>query len=380
MKKLLAISLALTLLFSLAVLSGCDTSDDPASGEQTNQGTNPTTTAAGVTDPGEEITEDMLKASKPCEYVPEKIAAKMEVLIGYSLQNFNGIGGAVDARLKEELPAMGLSYTVATDEGDPSIQISNIENFITMGVAAVLIQTTDITLLEEVVGKAEEAGTSCILYGDIPQYYMSAYTSTDIAALGYGAGLIVRAWIDQTYPDAGEGEIKVAAHGFYNVTPTALISDMIISAIEDDSRCQIIYTEENVSGIDAGYDFAEKAYTVDSEVRVLVGYNLLASFGCNNYVMSLPDVDIEQWCVVGTMYDVSVEDFIESTVNGEGVFIGTVAGSTDPAWGHLECIRAVLFGDEERPVVRMQEIQCFGVPGIALTGYLDEYYYGVYNG
>lgn len=395
MKKGLALILILAMFCTMFLMIGCAGEEAPAAGgtetpaadgngtappaTTPEQGVQAGTEAAVNPDAEGEITQEMLDNSLPCQYVPEKIAAGMDVVVGWSLNNLNGVGAAVDARLKEELPKMGLSYVIATDEGDTAAQINNIENFITMGCAAIMIHTTDIALLEEVVGKAEEAGCACILYGDVPKYYMSAYTSTDLAALGYGAGLIVRSWIDMTYPDAGEGEIEVAFHGFYVVMPTVIVSDMVKQAILDDPRCTIVYEEENVSGIDAGYTFAERAMSAFPNVKVFAGYNLLASYGMNNYIMGLPNVDPSKYCVVGTTYDADIEGFIANTEAGNGCWVGTTAGDPDPAWGHLECLRAVLFENQERPVVRMQEVKMFGIEGIEIADYMDQYYYGVHD-
>lgn len=377
MKKVLSLVLALAMLLALASLASCGNDENSSA---TDPATTPVSEAPKSSAPAEdsgELTAEVLQASKPNEYVPEKIEAGMEVVIGFSLNNFEGVGKVVEARLLEEFPAMGLTLTTAVDGNDTALQISNIENFITMGCAAVLIHTPDVTLLEGVVSKAEEEGTSCILYGDIPQFYMSAYTSTDLAALGYSVGLLAREWITQTYPDAGDGSIKVAVHGSYLATPTVIMSDNVMQSISDDPRCVIVYSDFGVSGLDAGYTFAQQALTTDSEVKVFAGFNLQAAFGINNYIMSLPNVNPEEYCSVSATYDVSAVDFLAAAEKGEGVFRGTTAGSTDPAWGHLECIKAVLFNNVERPVVRMQEIQAFS-NGLEVSDLMNQYYYGVY--
>ncbi len=367
MKKAISVILAILMLVSLVSLSAC--------GKKTTQETEVEPEKTAEVEESSAVTTEMLKNSLPSEYVPEKIEAGEEVIIGYSLNNFNGIGGAVNARLEEELPKMGLSLSVALDEGNSTTQIQNIENFITMGTALILIQTTDVSLLQDVIEEAESKGTLCVLYGDVPKFEMAAYTSTDLEAMGYAAGLIVRQWIDINHPDAGEGEIKTAVHGFYQVMPTTIVSDMILQAIKDDPRCDIVYTEDNVSGIESGFTFAENAYTIDSNVRVFVGYNLLGSYGCDQFVMSIPDVDPSEFCVVGTMYDSDVEKVIELHKEGKSAWIGTVSGNTDPAWGHLECIKQLLFEGVEGPIGLMQEIQTYGAEGYNAGEYLQEYYY-----
>ena len=377
MKKIATVFLVLALLFAVLILPSCseNSSPSPAAGEDQAPGTSEPD-ASGTSDPGT-VTPEMLEASKPNEYVPEKVAAGMEVLIGFSFNSTEGVAKVVETRLLEEFPAMGLTLTSACDNFDTAAQITNIENFITMGCAAILIHTTDSSLLESVVGEAEDAGTSCILYGEIPKYDMS-YTCIDLQALGYSVGLLAREWINQTLPDAGEGSVKVAVHGSYANTPGITMSDSIVQSIQDDPRCVIVYSDMNIVGLDSGFTFAQQALTTDQDIRLFAGFSLQAAFGCSNYVMSLPDVVPEEYCSVGATYDVSAQDFLEAAKQGQGIFRGCTAGNSDPAWGHLECIQAILFEHEEWPVVRMQEITAFS-NGLEVTDLMNEFYYGVYT-
>jgi len=394
MKKVLAIILALAMVLSFAALAACDNGSTANNDTQTetqnndnqqqqNNDQQETNTSPTVTDTDElfgdtttddTVTEEMLDNSLPREYVPEKIAAGREVLIGWSLNSFEGAGAPIQARFDEEFPKLGLTYVSALDGGDTAQQITNIENFITMGCSAILIQTSDISLLEDVVGRAEAAGSACILYGDIPQFPMSGYTSVDLEAMGYAAGLIVRAWLDIHNPDAAPGSVKVAFHGFYVVMPTKLISDSMQKAIEDDERCTVVYTEENVSGIEAGYAFAERAMTTDREIRVLAGYNLLSNYGVNNYIMAQPDLDPTEFCVASTMWDGDLDGFIANTEAGEGCLVGTIYGESDPAWGYLTCLHEILW-EGKTGVAEMQNTYFYGVSGIDIDSYMDQYYY-----
>lgn len=385
MKKLLSIALILLLALPLLVMVGCQTtgdnttSDNPSANTSGNNNSNTIPDDVDeIPDDAGEITEEMLRNSKPNEYIPEKIAAGMEVIIGFSINNSEGTGKVVEARLLEEFPKMGLTLVVAIDSYDMALQISNIENFATMGCALVLIHTTDVSLLEDVITQAEATGTYCVLYGDTPKFQMGGYTTIDLAALGYGAGLLARVWIDEAYPNAGPGEIKAAVHGNYKTTPGTILADNIRLALNDDPRCDIVYIDEDLSGIDNGFRFAEQAYTTDPDVRLFVGFNLQATYGINNFIMSLPNINPNEYAAIGTTYDVSVPDFLEATAKGEGIFRGTTAGSTDQAWGHLECINALLFNHEEPMVDRIQPVLAFS-NGLDITDAMNQYYYGVYT-
>ena len=89
MKKLLSVILALLMLFSLAALIGCEKKDaaaDPSA--PAAPAADPAAPAAPAADPAAPAAEGDapvdLAATKPCEYVREKLDAGMEVNVAFS--------------------------------------------------------------------------------------------------------------------------------------------------------------------------------------------------------------------------------------------------------------------------------------------------------
>ena len=358
MKKTVSFILALLMLFSLATLLGCNSEpseDATASGDTPSPGgndapeENPDGTAPDTGTGDAEITQETLENSKPNEYVPEKLAAGMEVIIAFSPTNLEGIGGPQDVRLQEELPKLGYTYTMTPFQGDAANHISLIENWVSMGVALILTHATDPELIKDVTSDAEEAGTSVVFYGTEPQFYCSGLTTVNLDWMGYSSALIARAWIDKTYPDAGEGEIKVAAFGSYVVTDLVTLTNALRRGIEDDPRCEIVFTHDECQGIDAGFTAAEEALTSNPDIRVIVSQDLYAAFGASNYVLSQPQYNPDEFCIVGTTTNQDVENFLELTANGGACFRGTTRGEADSAAGLLECVDGILIRGEEKP-------------------------------
>ncbi|MGI5971989.1 MAG: sugar ABC transporter substrate-binding protein [Oscillospiraceae bacterium] len=377
MKKTLSVLVVLSLLFSFALLVGCSKKEEPA-------GTQPGTQAPTEKQPAEEteapanesgeVTKEMLESSKPNEYVPEKLDAGMEVIVAFNPTDFNGIGGPQNERLKAELEPIGITYMCTCWESDTAKQIQQIENWVTMGAAAIIVHTADPAAIKDSATAAEEAGTSMIFYGTEPQYFCSGITSVNLDALGYSSALIARAWLDERYPDAAEGSIKVAAYGLYLVTDVGVLSDAIRRGITDDPRCEIVYSNDDCTGIDKGYTATQEAFTTNPDIKLVASYDLYAAFGASNYIMSLPGVNPDDYCVVGTTANESLPDFINSTLEGKAVFRGTTTGDDDPAAGMLECIDALLFRGEEKPYYFIEPLHTLTSFDFDYESYFAEHY------
>ena len=134
MKKLLAIILALLMVFSLASLAACGDKEEAAEAPETKNEENET-----VEDT--EVDEATLKASKAHEYVLEKVEAGMEVSVAFIA--FDGTWDKV-AGIKEGIQNFcneyGFTFQFADSGNDASKQIEQIENFVVSGnVAAIAL-------------------------------------------------------------------------------------------------------------------------------------------------------------------------------------------------------------------------------------------------
>jgi len=373
MKKSIAILLAVLMVFSLFSLAACNSDTNTG----TNTGGNSTNTGGGTNTGGDADTSTIdLANTKPNEYIKEKLDAGMEVKIAWQYNNPEGVSAIMTGRFEEELPALGFTFVSTSFDDNATQQIEQIENYVTDGYAIIMGATNDPTAIEDAVRAAEAAGTSFIYYGTIPEgdFYTGA-ASIDLDALGYTSGLIARAWIDQTYPDAGPGDIHVACYGFYIVTETGILSDAIIRAFEDDPRCAIVYTDDYVLGIDAGYTATESAFTVDPDIKIVASYDLYGAYGASNYIASRPGVNLDEYCVVGTTANPDLQNFLDLTAAGGACFRGTTLGTDDPIEGMYQCLTEIVFGGAtDRPHVVLEPLNCRTTFDFDMEAYQELYY------
>ena len=370
MKKILAILLALIMVFSLASLAACgekktetkpeeNVPADDVNGDEENGG----------------VSAETLDSSKPNEYVKEKLEAGREVMVAWQYNNPDTVSAIMAERFREELPPMGFSYVSSSFDDNATTQIEQIENYVTMGYAFVMGATNDPTAIQDAVKAAEEAGTSFIYYGTIPEgdFYTGA-ASIDLDALGYTSGLIARAWLDENYPDAGEGEIHVACYGFYLVTETGILSDAIRRSFADDPRCTVVYTDDNCTGIDGGYNATENAFMVDPEIKIVASYDLNAAYGASNFIASKDGANLDKYCVVGTTSNASLQDFLDLTADGKGCFRGTVCGADDPIAGVMQCLNELVYGGvTEKPHVVLEALNAKTTFDFDFDTYFQQY-------
>jgi len=379
MKKLLTIILATLMLLSLVALAACNTESGTTTDTQTNSGGNTQTgtegggqtNTGGDTEPGGE--EIDLANTLPHEYVPEKLAAGMEVLVAYSTTSFdNSTAKLLDDSYREAFTSDGLTYMSSASGNDTATQIGQIENYVTMGCAAIIVATGDAAGLEDCLLQAEAAGTYTIYFGGKPDYVIAATDNMDLYAMGGAVAETAIAWLDIQYPDAPAGSIKTAVYGFYLVTECGFISDGMKDIISTDPRVDLIFFDENCQGLDDGYTKAEQAYTVDSDVKLFLFYDPFAAVGANNFVESLPGVDLAEYAVFATNYSQEIEDLIQASQNNESCLRGTVMGSEDVAEGTIICLRKLLFEKVEPPFDYVESI-------FSRNSFDYEYIYHPYN-
>ena len=330
MKKILALLLAILMVFCLAACSqgSGQIETTPAGGDEGQANTEGGTQSGAES---ETLTKEQLEASKPCEYIPQKLEAGMEVLVGMTTPTFdNAIAIACHQAFQELFPALGLTYSGMDCASDTAVQIQQIENFITMGAACLYVAAGDPETLRDVLTTAENAGTRCMFYGSQPDYFVSGTCNVDIDKMGYECGAMASAWLDIQYPDAAPGSVDTAVLGWYFISECGRISDGIKLGLSEDPRVNIVYTHDDCVGIDAGFTAAEEAVTTSADLKLICSYDMDAAIGAANYLASRPGINMEEYGVFTTNTNSEIEKLLENSANGVGCFRGSITGSIDP--------------------------------------------------
>lgn len=298
MKRFITVLLTLAMLLSLGLLAACDGTEEQVSDAPTDGGG--TVTDSATQDPNE-VTDEMLDNSKPNEYIGEKLAAGREVLIGYvtiALDNDYTIG--VEQGIRQMVEAEGYSFDSSVFGGDLSLGISQAENYLQMGAAALVLYLGNGGDFNAFAEQAMASGTYVITTASAPEYEVDAYQAYDHEAIGRHLGEVALAWVDQRYPDAGQGEIHAAFAEISMAIDLVNRFESCKSVLEADGRVSVEFRKDDINAtVDSGYTFCEEALTYDPDIRIFICFTSAQALGCNNYVETQPEYDLADFASFG---------------------------------------------------------------------------------
>lgn len=345
MKRLILIVLSVAVLFSM--MAGC-TNGAKESEPSAKVSTEPEKTTEKV--PDGEITKEMLQKSKPGEYIPEKLDAGMEVILGYApiADNFftNQILGE---GIRSYVEPLGMKYIFANADEDTALQISQIENFVQMGAAMVVILPIDANVVKQTVLNAQDAGTHIVIFGVECKDYDSIVATYDNVEIGVQVSLMARAWMDIVYPDAPDGSIEAAAIGTGFLEDSIKRTVAIEETLRADPRINIVYSTDNCNGIDEGFTRAEEAFTVSSNIKVLTTPDVGSAIGINNYLLTLKNVDVSSMGLFCAGIDNTLPELLEAAAKNEGFLRGTIQDGENTYDGTVACIEGIINGSITKP-------------------------------
>lgn len=323
MKKNIALFLIAALMLGLCACGSGNTPassapvDSTAVNSEAAAPAEETAPAAPDTEPASEAlsgsaTEEQLND------VAARLAAGEEVLVGYAVNTLSNpaLKQTID-NVQGFLEDMGCTVSVVACEGDTALMINHIENFIEMQVDLIIVAPIDQDAMQDSLLKAEAAGIPVIFNGQYPAYadQMSGGGTTDYPELGVQTAKSALAWIDQQYPDAGDGDIHVAVLGFNNTYIFKQIYDNMIATIEADPRITVSYTATEHNSIDSGFNAAAEAMTMDPEIRVFLCYQDSPGIGVANYLMSQSDLNMDEFGVFSGSYSDTSTEMVDDPSN-----------------------------------------------------------------
>lgn len=351
MKKLLSAILILAMLFSVCSLAACSKKAEQKDPETENIQTENTDAEIVPEKPDLET----LKASKPNEYVREKVEAGIPVTIAFCgmangyftmTQMAGGIGEAME---KE-----GFVYQTACADSDVSKMLDQCENFITMGCAAIVLMAGDGNPFVDLNTQALEMGTYLVFYG-IDVDFDALNTQTDTKAVGEASARMLLEWADQRYPDAGEGELHAAVLGHVGMLETKNMYDGAMGVLKADPRVTIGYSNDGAFSLEDGFTYTEAAMTADPDIRLIWAFQMGTAIGVNSYLIS-QDYDLTEFCVVGNSVDDTTEQALKDASEGKGTIRGTIQAGESVTATTVQLILDALDGKVQPPYTAMDPL------------------------
>lgn len=371
MKKTMSLILVLLMLFSMVgILASCSGQETAGESGAADGGTLPPSenkepvadlgssadaaqNAQDALDSGA-VTEEMLNNSKPNEYVFEKIAAGQDVHIGIS---FISLGDEFTKMytdgLKADFEALGFTASISDAQGDPVLQLEQIENYVTMKAAGIVTLVVDTGAYESVYATCKEQGTYFAMFANLPQTWKPDMCAPmDQTQLGTQVCNLLFAWLDIRYPDAEPGGLHTAILGKSgneeDETRFAAFKDVVVT----DPRINVTFILDNVFTLDEGYTAAESALSFDPDIRIFLANSGTALAGVDNYIKAQPQYDLADFGGFTTGLDNTAMQLIEEAKTDGSMFRGIIATGYDTLWGAIFRGMIMLFeGEVEAPYV-----------------------------
>ena len=118
-----------------------------------------------------------------------------------------GIGECITAQFPDK------EVKVTSADGDPSNQVAQIQNYVTMKAEAIVVMPVDANSVMPILADARKAGTKVLVCGtelSDPESYDVMATCNQYLVGSYSA-YMAKTWVEARYPDAAEGSIECAA-------------------------------------------------------------------------------------------------------------------------------------------------------------------------
>lgn len=215
MKKLLAILLTLTLVFSFAACNkGESAPAAPAADTPAPAADAPAADAPAAQQPASTAVSDNAGSVQADQafYDSADLSSLNGKKIGITIQSLqNAYWAGVMSALEEVLKENGADVTIVSCNDSSATQISDIENFTQNKCDLIMVHPSDANALEDVCAAAREAGIKVMCWDD-PMENTDADWVLDNTALGQAIGELAGQFINEHYDESNKAEVALLGH------------------------------------------------------------------------------------------------------------------------------------------------------------------------
>ncbi len=304
MKKIIALLLALTMVFAL-VACGQKPAEKP-----------------------EESKPVAEEPEKPAEPTPETPAEPEDTKKTVAFVGF-GPGDFFDMLANtyiETMKAEGWEALYTSGNFDPPTQMTAAENYIAMGVDVLAIWSVAPEAMGAVIDKAMAAGIKVIAFVAPTEKYDAVMVSDDAEIASYCTKLAAK-WVDETFASAADGSVPVAVFTCRAAETGVVQGDVLLKMAEYSKKIGTVTEIQCEDETPAtALTKMENLYTTNPENKLfLSAHNGLAQ-GISNYFTGInsPVTDYSDMGIFCINGDTAVYDMIKASTEGTNPLRGTV--------------------------------------------------------
>lgn len=222
----------------------------------------------------------------------------------------------------------GMQYSVADANGDPQTQIQTIENFVQMGMDYIICFVVDRVSISDALIRARQAGAFVIVIGTVLDDKEAADVCISISQ--YESGVVEAqlgaAWIEEHYPDAADGSVKVGVLENSENEDAVARCNGLKTITELTKKAVIVETHETTQadGAAAGQNMAEMMLMNNPDLAVILTYGTDQGAGANEAAMANAAVNKDTFAVFTIDTAEFIRNKVKESATGESVLRGTV--------------------------------------------------------
>ena len=287
----------------------------------------------------------------------------------YSIGFVNlGPGAALQAYVDEYeklFNADGWDASYVDGNFDPTLQISQIENYIAQGVDVLIAFPLSGEAASAAVDKALAAGIKVISFVNETENY-DVYMSADNAVTAAYVCELAAKWVDENFPDAADGSINACVL-YYSANQTNVEqSDPLLQIEEYSSKIKLVKVAELPDEtVETGVSFAENIYTTNPEINLFLTAQTNVALGVSNYYTSLnsPIKDYSNLGIFTINGSNEIYQAIQDSAENKTPLRGTIVagGPVAAAQAFLEIAEGLMAGKYETPLVNYGKLEVVDV-------------------
>ena len=250
--------------------------------------------------------------------------------IGITLQSLgNDFMVALSDAITSRFSEAGVDVDITSCDGDSTTQVEQIENYMSMGVDVIVAFPVNGESLVTAMESAEDAGIPTVsLAMDVPSEKVTSHIiASNEGDMGYASGKAASDWINENYPDAGAGEVKVLMLGSTSSPELDERSEGMEVALRENEKIQEFRQDTpDANSLDEGRNATENIFLSES-YDVIVAVNSTTALGADSYLTS-PDSPIEDLSksAIFTVDDTDeIIEKIRASESNESIIRGTVS-------------------------------------------------------
>lgn len=256
--------------------------------------------------------------------------------------------------LKGYLEDQGHTVQFDSADGDVTKQITQVENDIQMGCDALVIWPVNGEGMSATVTKAVEQGIPVLAFANAIPGASANQVAADDSEMGLAEAELASDWINETFPDAADGEVKVFVITASN-TPQALDrSEGMQKIAEMNSKVNMITADVDWDSPSGSSALVENTLMTDPDIKVIMAPGGTVGIAANNFVMSAnANVEDKDNFAVFTVDETEeIDAAIKASVEGGSVLRGTISMGTfdDTIADFAKAIQPYLDGGEMQEV------------------------------